>query len=49
MKMKEKETNSIIQVTDKVYALDPIKSQREIYKGRYSLKISSKMPVDLQI
>ena len=46
-KLKDKETQSIIQVNDKVYSLDPSKSQKEIYNGRYFLKISTKMPFEL--
>lgn len=45
----EQDNRSIIQVTNKVLSLDPKKSQKEIYSGRYSLKISSRMPIHMQI
>ena len=45
----EQENRSIVDVKNKVLALDKNKNQKEIYNGRYTLKINSKMPFDIQI
>ena len=39
------DNSSIIKVNDKVLSLDPGKSQKEIYNGRFTLSFSSKMPL----
>ena len=45
----EQENRSIVNVNNKVLSLDKEKNQKEIYSGRYTLKINSKMPFDIQI
>lgn len=45
----EQDGRSIVKVTNKVLSLDKSKNQTEIYKGRYTLNISKKMPTEIQI
>ena len=41
----ERQNRSIIKVNNQVHSLDPLKIQKEIYGGRYQLKISTKLSV----
>ena len=36
-------------MNNKILSIDPLKAQQEVYKGRYSINMSSKIPMNLKI
>jgi hypothetical protein len=45
----DEENQSIINISKQTQSLDKRDAQKEILKGRFTLKISSQMPFELQI